>query len=185
MGHMIDKILPEYCYSPKELLTPKVIVVHFFSVVNVKPEMKFDPDTCIDLFLDLNNIGQKRGRVMPISNEPRYYASAHRMIDRAGTTYKLIPENKQAYHAGESIWKGRTNLNAWSLGIELIATYDSGYTDEQYTALSHSCAEWMTKYGIMLEDIVGHEHVAPGRKKDPGPLFDWTRLRESLSGVKI
>jgi N-acetylmuramoyl-L-alanine amidase len=181
---IINRPLPEYCYSQKPLGKVGAIVVHYFSALYAMPDNKFAPDTCYDLLLDLNSAGAERGLVMPPSNNPRQYASAHYMIDRDGVVYSLVPETKQAYHAGVSTWRGRDNLNAWSIGIELIATHDSGYTGDQYAALSHLCAELMTHHGVTVGNIVGHSDVAPGRKKDPGLLFDWGRLRAALTHVK-
>jgi N-acetyl-anhydromuramyl-L-alanine amidase AmpD len=96
----------------------------------------------------------------------------------------LVPLHKQAYHAGKSRWKDKDNLNAHSFGIELIATHDSGYTEQQYISLCEVCGQLMTKHNIKLEDIVGHSDVAPDRKKDPGPMFDWNKVREVLRNVE-
>jgi N-acetyl-anhydromuramyl-L-alanine amidase AmpD len=176
-------MLPDYCYSIKQLNNPSMIVIHYFSAIYVNPLHAFDPETCIDLFIDLNNRGSSRGRVIPPSGEPRQYASAHYLIDRQGVSIPLVPLDKQAYHAGVSKWKDKENLNAHSFGIELIATHDSGYTDEQYITCAEVCGQLMTKYGILLEDVVGHSDVAPDRKKDPGPLFEWERLRAMLKNI--
>lgn len=175
-------MLPAFCYSPRALEKPHGIVIHYFSAINVAPERWDDPDTCRDLFIDLNSPGPERGLVMPPSGEGRQYASAHWLIARDGHIEPLVPENHQAYHAGKSHWAGRDNLNAWTFGIELIATHTSGFTDDQYAACSALCAKLMSKYAIPLGNIVGHDQVATpaGRKKDPGPLFDWARLKESL-----
>lgn len=177
-------MLPDYCYSSKDLKNPSIIVIHYFSAIYVDPLHAFDPDTCIDLFIDLNNHGSQRGRVMETSGEARQYASAHYLIDREGKVTGLVPLSKQAYHAGKSKWKNKENLNAHSFGIELIATHDSGYTEEQYISLGKVCGQLMTAYGIKLEDVVGHEHIAPDRKKDPGPLFEWNKLRDLLKNVE-
>lgn len=180
---IIPRPLPEFCYSNRPLADVSAVVIHYFSAINVAPDRAFDPDTCYDLFIDLNHPGPERGLVMHPSGEPRTYASAHYMIDRDGVICSLVPENRQAYHAGVSTWRGRDGLNGWSLGIELLATATSGYTDEQYAALSHLCADIMTRHGVPLENIVGHSDVAPGRKRDPGLLFDWERLRAALATV--
>jgi N-acetyl-anhydromuramyl-L-alanine amidase AmpD len=180
---IVPRPLPEFCYSPKPLTEVSAVVIHYFSAINVAPDRAFNPDTCYDLFVDLNHPGAERGLVMPPSDEPRAYASAHYMIDRNGVIYSLVPENRQAYHAGVSTWRGRDMLNGWSLGVELLATATSGYTDEQYAALSHLCADIMTRHNVPPDSIVGHSDVAPGRKRDPGLLFDWGRLRATLAHV--
>ena len=123
---------------------------------------------------------------MPPSGAGRAYASAHYMVARDGEVIELMPPEKQAYHAGKSELAGAENLNAWTVGIELIGTGDSGFTDDQYSSLTHLCADLITKHQIPLECIVGHEDVAApkGRKVDPGPLFDWERLRGPLRGIE-
>lgn len=181
---IIPRPLPEFCYSARPLTDVSAVVIHYFSAAHVVPDRAFDPDTCYDLFIDLNHPGRERGLVMPQSDDQRTYASAHYMIDRAGVIYSLVPESRQAYHAGVSTWRGRDGLNGWSLGIELLATATSGYTDDQYAACAHLCADIITRHGVPLENIVGHSDVAPGRKRDPGLLFDWGRLRAALENVK-
>lgn len=179
----IDTMLPEFCYSTKKLTEVSGVVIHYFSVINVYPERWDDVDTCIDLFIDLNSPGPERGLVMAPDNTPRFYASAHYLIARDGEVINLVPEDHQAYHAGASEWRGRSNLNSWTLGIEFIATHDSGYTDEQYLAGQQLTAQLISKYGIPLDNVVGHSNVAPLRKKDPGPLFDWIRFKQPLTNV--
>lgn len=180
---MIDRPLPEFCYSRRPLREIGGVVIHYFSAINVAPDRWDDPDTCFDLFLDLNTPGPERGLVMRRSNAPRYYASAHYLIDRDGQDYQLVPLDRQAYHAGRSEWADRDNLNAWTVGIEFIATHDSGFTLEQYRTGQRICAQLMSAHGFPLDNITGHEHVAPGRKKDPGPLFEWDRFKEPLRNV--
>lgn len=176
-------ILPDFCHSQKRLNEVNGVVIHYFSAINADPEKWDDVETCIDLFIDLNSPGPERGLVMSPDNTPRYYASAHYLIDRCGSVYSLVDEKYQAYHAGKSEWKGRSNLNAWTIGIEFIATHDSGYTDEQYLSGQQLCAQLISKYRIPLENIVGHSDVAPNRKKDPGPLFDLERFKQPLTNV--
>jgi N-acetyl-anhydromuramyl-L-alanine amidase AmpD len=176
-------MLPRYCYPGRELENPEAIVIHFFSAINVKPEKWDDPETCWELFRELNLAGGDRGIVLPKSSGSRGFASAHYMIGRDGKVYKLLADNLVAYHAGESEWNGRKGLNEWSIGIELIGHITSDYTEEQYQALQLLCAQLMSKHGIKVENIIGHEHVSPGRKIDPGPLFDWDRLEGGLRSV--
>ncbi|MFZ1654961.1 MAG: N-acetylmuramoyl-L-alanine amidase [Candidatus Moraniibacteriota bacterium] len=100
---------------------------------------------------------------------------AHYLIDRTGTVYRLIDEANIAYHAGTSkMPDGRKNVNDFSIGIEIIATEDSGYTDKQYTAVNALIADIRTRYKI--KSVVGHADIAPGRKTDPWK-FDWKRLK--------
>lgn len=181
---MENRPLPEFCYSPHPL-TCNGVVIHYFSAINVAPDQWDDPDVCYDLFIDLNSPGPERGLVMPRGDGPRYYASAHVMIDRFGHPFQLVPFDRQAYHAGRSRWRGRHNLNAWTVGIEFIATRDSGYTAAQYRTGQTIAAQLMTRYGFPLDNVTGHDQVAIpiGRKRDPGPLFDWSQFREPLRSI--
>ena len=175
----MEAYLPSYCYRDKPI-TLKGIVIHYFSAINVDPENKFDNVTCWNLMHDLNATKENRlqfPNVLPDSMN-RSYASAHCMIGRKGTNMIMVPENKQAYHAGKSEYNGISNWNQWSYGIELIGSKDSGFTDTQYTVCAKHCAGLMKEYGIPLDMVVGHETVAPGRKFDPGIFsgnFDFIR----------
>lgn len=192
---MIERLLPDFCYSWRELEEVSGVVNHFFSAVRVDPYLAFDVDACYDLFLDLNSPGKSRGRILPVSKEKRTYASAHFMIARDGKIYQLVPEHHQAYHAGMSHWDGRDYLNRWTIGIEYIGAHPDDikrygldpelakFTDDQYAAGSMLIAQLKTKYGFPLSNVVGHDQVAPERKVDPGPMFDWDRLLEPLRSV--
>jgi len=107
--------------------------------------------------------------------DPASTASAHYLIDRDGTTYRCVPDERKAWHAGESALWGQANVNAFSLGIELVDNDAAPYPEAQMRATVALCAALCRQYDIPLNRIVGHEHVAlpPGRKADPGPDFDW------------
>ena len=101
----------------------------------------------------------------------------HLLIDRLGHIDQFVPFDRSAWHAGISSWKNRPRCNDYSLGIELEGTWDSAYTDAQYVALIEVCIALCGHYpGLGPNAIVGHQEVSPGRKLDPGPHFDWTRL---------
>jgi AmpD protein len=85
----------------------------------------------------------------------------------------------RAWHAGASSWRGRSACNDFSLGIELEGCDSVAFTDAQYRALAILVDQLRARYPIV--DIVGHSDIAPGRKTDPGPHFDWLRLRDSRS----
>lgn len=109
-----------------------------------------------------------------IGQYEQYGVGAHYIIDRSGTVYRLVKEEAIAYHAGESkMPDGRKNVNDFSIGIELIATEESGYTEKQYIAVNNLIADIKTRHTI--KDIVGHGDVAPKRKTDPWK-FDWKKL---------
>lgn len=100
--------------------------------------------------------------------------SAHFFVRRGGELIQFVPCGERAWHAGVSCWRGRERCNDFSLGIELEGTDDLPYTDAQYAALNHLLAALRAAYPIA--DIVGHSDIAPGRKTDPGPHFDWGRV---------
>ncbi|MDC9715604.1 MAG: 1,6-anhydro-N-acetylmuramyl-L-alanine amidase AmpD, partial [Gammaproteobacteria bacterium] len=102
--------------------------------------------------------------------------SAHLLIKRDGSIIQFVPFEKRAWHAGQSNFKGRTDCNDFSIGIELEGADDMIYTDKQYQALSDSIKTLKSHYPIT--DIVGHSNIAPGRKTDPGAAFDWSKIDE-------
>jgi AmpD protein len=108
--------------------------------------------------------------------------SAHLLLCRAGIVTQYVPFEARAWHAGVSSYRGRTACNDFSIGIELEGADDVAYTDAQYRTsgalLAALCASYST---LSRERIVGHSDIAPGRKTDPGPAFDWHRLRGELA----
>lgn len=107
--------------------------------------------------------------------------SAHLLIERSGALLQFVNLGDRAWHAGESSFEGRSNCNDFSIGIELEGADNDPYTDEQYAALSGVTNLLITHYpGMSAHKIVGHSDIAPGRKTDPGPAFDWQRYREQL-----
>ena len=104
--------------------------------------------------------------------------SAHFFIRRNGETIQFVPCEKRAWHAGESSWQGRTRCNDFSIGVELEGSDTVPFTDAQYEALAALTRALQKTYPI--NDIAGHSDIAPGRKTDPGPCFDWDRYRTAL-----
>lgn len=103
--------------------------------------------------------------------------SPHVFIDRNAQVEQFVPFDRGAWHAGHSGWKGRQGCNQFSLGIELEGTWHQPYTDAQYSALIDLCAALCLRYPSLSPDgIVGHQEIAPGRKDDPGPYFEWPKL---------
>ena len=108
--------------------------------------------------------------------------SAHLLIDRAGKVYQYVPFDKAAWHAGESSWRGRTHCNEFSIGIELQGSDETAFEDAQYDRLADVLDTLMSSYPRLgLQSIAGHCQVAPGRKTDPGPHFDWVRVTRDLA----
>lgn len=107
--------------------------------------------------------------------------SAHACIFRDGRVSQYVPTTQRAWHAGESSYEGRNRCNDFSIGIELEGTDDEPFTDAQYeTLIALTKAVLKVYLKITPKRIVGHSNIAPGRKTDPGPHFDWLRLRAAL-----
>jgi N-acetyl-anhydromuramoyl-L-alanine amidase len=101
--------------------------------------------------------------------------SSHFFVQRGGELWQFVDCDHRAWHAGASSWRGRDNCNDGSIGIELEGLEGRTFEREQYETLASVCAALSQRYPI--ESIAGHEHIAPGRKQDPGPGFDWPLLR--------
>ena len=104
--------------------------------------------------------------------------SAHFFIRRDGELMQFVDVASRAWHAGASQWRGRDNCNDHSIGIELEGLEGGCFEPAQYTALARLCAAIATR--LPIAHVAGHEHIAPGRKQDPGPGFDWSVLQRDL-----
>ena len=100
--------------------------------------------------------------------------SAHFLIRRNGAIVQFVPCGKRAWHAGISLWQGKERCNDFSIGIELEGTDDVRFDDQQYAALVRLVRRLMRHYPI--RSVAGHSEIAPDRKTDPGPCFDWRRI---------
>ena len=108
--------------------------------------------------------------------------SAHLLIRRDGEIIQFVPFHQRAWHAGTSSWMGRSCCNDFTVGIELEGSDDCAFESIQYQQLARVIQVLVATYsGLDYEHITGHEHIAPGRKTDPGPHFDWTHLAGLLS----
>jgi N-acetylmuramoyl-L-alanine amidase len=135
--------------SPRPSLTPpRLIVVHY--------TMSDTAQSCLDWF-----------------RHPDSKVSAHVVIDTDGTTYRCVPDHEKAWHAGESEFWGVSDVNRFSLGLELAGHGTTPPPPAQYDAAVRVVTDWAMAYKIPLHAIVGHQHVSPGRKADPGPKFPW------------
>ena len=104
--------------------------------------------------------------------------SSHFFIERTGALWQFVDCDQRAWHAGQSAYRGRTQCNDDSIGIELEGLEGLSFEAAQYQALTQLCLDIEKRYPI--EHLAGHEHIAPGRKQDPGPGFDWPRVHKSL-----
>nr|WP_277421100.1 N-acetylmuramoyl-L-alanine amidase [Serratia marcescens] len=122
-----------------------------------------------------------------------YLLPAHPQCEHGKpTVYRLVPEAMRAWHAGTSAWRGRSNLNDTSIGIEIVNkgftrsmlfTHWQPYTAEQIAVLIPLSRDIIQRYGIQPQDVVGHSDIAPQRKQDPGPLFPWRQLAQAGIGA--
>lgn len=117
---------------------------------------------------------------------PDSKVSAHYLIDLDGTILHLVHESDVAWHAGESEWKGQPNVNAYSVGLELVNSNDEKmeYPEAQLAAAAALVVAICKDYGVKLEDVVGHLDIAPGRKTDPA-AFPWDDFRGRLTTAGI
>ena len=124
--------------------------------------------------------------------DPESKLSSHYLINDDGSIYQLVAEEKRAWHAGVSSWKGEENVNNYSIGIELQnggMTYKEKYgswppyPSVQIQALAELVYDLQQRFLIQIDNIVGHNHIAPNRKIDPGPHFDWQDLYKRIQKI--
>ena len=146
----------------------ELIVIHCISL----PEGEYNNNHPKDLFLNK----------LDLSIHPSFETlknlkvSSHLLINRDGSFQQFVPFNKCAWHAGQSSFEGKEDCNKFSIGIELEGTINESFTDQQYTILNEIIGLLRGEYPV--KNIVGHSEVAVGRKKDPGPYFEWKRIND-------
>ena len=167
----------EFCPSPNFDERPNndsidLIVVHAISL----PAGHYNTQLIKDLFLNCLDPGKNEflGSIKDLK------VSSHFLITREGKLIQFVPTNKRAWHAGISSYKGRENCNDFSIGIELEGCDDEAFEKQQYQSLSELINFLSIDLKINKQNIVGHADIAPGRKTDPGPFFDWTLLQSLL-----
>ncbi|WP_019141953.1 1,6-anhydro-N-acetylmuramyl-L-alanine amidase AmpD [Noviherbaspirillum massiliense] len=149
-----------------------LLVIHNISL----PPGQFGGNHIADLFTN-----QLDCDAHPYFNQLRgLKVSAHFLVRRDGKVLQFVSANDRAWHAGVSSYCGRERCNDFSIGIELEGTDFEPFASNQYDALIALTHALRSRYP--LTDVVGHEHIAPGRKTDPGPFFDWMRYRLALQG---
>lgn len=152
------------------------------------PSPNFDARTAPPDLLVLHYTGMPTGaEALDRLRDPEAKVSSHYLVEEDGRVFRLVPEERRAWHAGVSFWKGQSGLNATSIGIEIVNPgHEFGYRpfpDAQIAAVIALVADIRTRW--MIEDgrIVGHSDIAPDRKIDPGELFPWKRLAEAGHGL--
>lgn len=154
-----------------------LLVIHNISLPPAQSESDFNNDNVEAFFT-----GKLEPSAHPYFEQiAELRVSAHLYIKRDGSLIQFVPLNKRAWHAGVSEFKGRSKCNEFSIGIEMQGTDDMAFTEQQYVQLVSVTKQLQALFpNIVMENIVGHEHIAPGRKTDPGPCFDWTRYKSQL-----
>ena len=163
----------EFCPSPNFDERPKnavidLIVIHAISL----PVGCYNTQLIKDLFLNCLDSGKDEF----LESIKDLKVSSHFLITRKGALIQFVPTDKRAWHAGISAYKGRENCNDFSIGIELEGCDDDIFEEIQYEALNLILNLLKNEYSIPDKNIVGHQHVAPERKTDPGPNFDWSKI---------
>ncbi len=160
----------ENCNSRPNNTIIDTIIIHCISL----PAGSYDNQNIVDLFM--NNLD--------INQDPSFESlkdvkvSSHLLIKRDGEIIQFVPFNLRAWHAGVSKHKGKENCNDYSIGIELEGTDKSNFTDTQYERLNEIIKSLKDYYPkIVDENIIGHNEVSPDRKNDPGPFFEWNRIK--------
>ena len=151
-----------------------LLVIHNMSL----PPDQFDSNYVCDFFLNS----------LDVSIDPYFkkisnlHVSPHLLIGRKGELIQFVGLNDSAWHAGKSFFEGDENCNDFSIGIELIGADNTPYTDKQYQTLVSVTRDVMTCYPLVTRNrIVGHSDIAPERKTDPGPSFNWKRYLSALN----
>ena len=161
------------CDARPEGAAIDLLVVHAISL----PPGCFGTSCIEDFFLNRLDIGADPFFVSIASLR----VSAHAVIARDGVITQYVPFTMRAWHAGVSCFGGRERCNDFAIGIELEGCDDIPYTAPQYRSLGRLCDVLMRRWpAITRERVVGHSDIAPGRKTDPGPAFDWSRLHRKL-----
>lgn len=152
------------------------------------PSPNFDARTAPPSILVLHYTGMKTGEeAIARLRDPEAKVSSHYVVEEDGRVFRLVPEERRAWHAGVSYWRGRRNVNGDSIGIEIVNPgHEFGYRpfpEAQVAAVVALVGDIRGRWEIEDRDIVGHSDVAPKRKDDPGELFPWKRLAEAGHGL--
>lgn len=170
----VPQVLSPHCDARPTGVRPELIVIHGISLPPGEfggpwIDRLFTGNIPIDAPAALREVAQLR-------------VSAHVLVRRDGGLRQYVGFGLRAWHAGRSRYRGREACNDFSIGIELEGTDTTPYTDAQYESLAELVARLLCAYpSLSDEQIAGHHDIAPGRKTDPGPAFDWERWRAALA----
>ena len=162
-------ISPNFDQRPKNT-DIKLIVIHNISL----PPENFEPENVKKFFM--NELDFETHKFFQEIRGLK--VSSHFVIDRIGKIYQFVSVYDRAWHAGVSSFKNQENCNDFSLGVELIGSDNTPFEDNQYISLNELIEALCNSFPkIKKGNIVGHSEIAPGRKSDPGPFFDWSKIR--------
>jgi N-acetylmuramoyl-L-alanine amidase len=154
------------------------------------PSPNFDPRPTPPDMIVLHYTGMPTGEAaIERLRDPAAKVSAHYVVEEDGRIFRLVPEERRAWHAGVSFWKGVRDINTASVGVEIVNPgHEFGYRpfpDAQIASVIALVADIRTRWTVENDRIVGHSDVAPDRKDDPGELFPWKRLAEAGHGLWV
>ncbi|EKT55909.1 1,6-anhydro-N-acetylmuramyl-L-alanine amidase AmpD [Providencia sneebia] len=156
-------------------ITPTLLVIHNISL----PPGHFGGNYINQLFTGTLNPAEH-----PFFEEIKHLkVSAHCLIRRDGQIIQYVPFHLRAWHAGISSYQGKEKCNDFSIGIELEGTDFEPFTSEQYESLAKLTKTLIDLYPELQNNITGHSDIAPGRKTDPGPYFDWQKFQQFLNNI--
>lgn len=162
-----------HCSERPPGAVPELIVLHCISL----PEGQYGTELPIRLFTGDLAVNDDPS----LADLEGVQVSAHLLVDRQGGVHQFVGFDQQAWHAGVSSWMGRPGCNAYSVGIELEGCVSEAFEDVQYVALQRVLFGLLEQYDrLSVGNIVGHAEIAPMRKIDPGPYFDWSRVLHCL-----
>jgi N-acetylmuramoyl-L-alanine amidase len=152
------------------------------------PSPNFDARSGPPDMIVLHYTGMRTGvAALERLRDPAAKVSAHYLIEEDGRAFALVPEERRAWHAGKSFWRGETDVNARSVGVEIVNPgHEFGYRpfpQAQIAAVIELVADIRSRWSIDDARILGHSDVAPHRKEDPGELFPWKQLAEAGHGL--
>ena len=164
-------IASDNCDERQNYSSPEVVIIHCISL----PPGEYGGDAVVDFFC--NKLDK---HLHPYFKDISHLkVSAHFYVRRSGELIQFVSTHKRAWHAGESVCLGKPVVNDFSIGIELegLDTADDGFTDSQYRMLNNLISCLQASYStIKTNNLFAHSDIAPGRKTDPGPYFDWDRI---------
>jgi N-acetylmuramoyl-L-alanine amidase len=154
------------------------------------PSPNFDARTGPPDMIVLHYTGMPTGAAaLARLRDPAAKVSAHYLVEEDGAVFALVPEERRAWHAGKSFWRGERDINARSIGVEIVNPgHEFGYRpfpETQIAAVIELLADVRSRWSIEDEQLLGHSDVAPERKEDPGELFPWRRLAEAGQGLWV